>query len=158
MENAKTLVVFYSRTGITRDVARKISDYLACDIEEIVDKTNRSGIFGYLKSGYHAMRKKLTNIETPSKNPSDYDFVIIGTPVWAYAIPPAIRTYLKANAQDIKKSALFCTMGGSGSERTFAQMRELIGEVPLGTLALSKKEMTSNIDDSIKEFVSTIVT
>lgn len=33
----KTLLVYYSRTGVTRMIADTISESVKCDIEEIVD-------------------------------------------------------------------------------------------------------------------------
>ncbi len=59
----KSLVVFYSRTGTTKRVAESISNLLKCDVEEIVDRKNRKGPLGYLKSESDAMSKKLTVIK-----------------------------------------------------------------------------------------------
>jgi flavodoxin len=38
----KILVVYYSRTGITKKLARSIVDILSADGEEIVDTKNRA--------------------------------------------------------------------------------------------------------------------
>ncbi|MEI6774938.1 MAG: hypothetical protein WCL18_09565 [bacterium] len=40
----KILVLYYSRTGITKKLATFIGDVLDADIEEIVDTKNRSGV------------------------------------------------------------------------------------------------------------------
>ncbi|MFH2027554.1 MAG: hypothetical protein ABIJ08_00305 [Nanoarchaeota archaeon] len=88
----KTLITYYSRTGTTRKVANEIAVQLGCDTDEIIDKTKRSGPLGYITSGRDAMKKSLTEIET-KKDPSQYDLVIIGTPIWAWTMAPAIRTY-----------------------------------------------------------------
>ena len=45
---------------------------------------NRAGIIGYLFAGRDAVRKKLTKLKPLKFNPTDYDLVIIGTPIWAY--------------------------------------------------------------------------
>ena len=59
----KVLVVYYSRTGNTRFVAEAVAQSLKADIEEIRDRKNRMGIFGFLRCGYEAIFKKLTDIE-----------------------------------------------------------------------------------------------
>ena len=63
------LVVFYSRTGNTRTIAREIAEALEADIEEVEDTTGRSGLIGWLKSGRDAVQKSLTKLKPLSKNP-----------------------------------------------------------------------------------------
>ena len=77
----KALVVYYSRKGRTKKVAETISNIISCDIEEIADTKDRTGLLGYIHSGRQAMKKKLTAIKNTEKEPSKYDLVIIGTPV-----------------------------------------------------------------------------
>lgn len=139
----KTLVVYYSRTGNTRKAAESIAKHLNADIDEIIDKKNRTRkIIGWLIAGKDASQKKLTEIEY-EKNPDDYDLVIIGTPVWAWTMTPAIRTYLSKNK--FKKVAFFCTSGGSPG-KVLEHMREL-SKKPLAKLSLVGRE----IDDSNKK-------
>ena len=66
----KALVVYFSRTGGTKKVAEAISNILSCDIEEIVDTKDRTGLLGYIRSGRQAMKKKLTAIKNTEKEPS----------------------------------------------------------------------------------------
>jgi flavodoxin len=47
MTASKVLVVYYSRTGATRTLAEALAKALQADIEPIIDRKNRSGIFGY---------------------------------------------------------------------------------------------------------------
>jgi len=135
----KALVVYYSRTGTTKIVAGAISEILKCDTEEIIDVKNRKGILGYLSAGKDAMRKALTEIQGVTKNPSKYDLVLIGTPIWAWTITPAIRTYLIQNKDHFRSVAFFCTMGSSGDEKSFKQMGEICGKEPVATLSLTTK-------------------
>jgi len=90
----KSLVVYYSRTCTTKKVAQEITKALKSDIEEVIDIKNRKGHLGYLISGRDASMKRLTLIKPMQKDASKYDLVIIGTPVWAWDVTPAIRTYL----------------------------------------------------------------
>lgn len=151
------LVVFYSRTGRTKQIADIISNSLSCDYEEIFDTKKRTGfIIGFLKSGYDATRKKLTTIKDPQKNPELYDLIILGTPIWNKRVTPAIRTYINENKSKFKKVAFFCTEGGSGGSETFESLAELSENEPLSTLELTKKEIkkglhTEKINFFIKE-------
>lgn len=83
-QHMKVLVVYYSQTGNTKLVAEAIAESLNADIEEISDEKDRAGVFGFLRSGYEAIFKKLTETQQPIKHkPEEYDLTIIGSPVWA---------------------------------------------------------------------------
>lgn len=134
-KGGKTLVVFYSRTGTTKKVGNQIAEKLGADIEEIKDTVDRSGAKGYLISGRDAMKKRLTELAPLKFNPADYDLVIIGTPVWAWNMSSPIRTYLEENKGGFKKTAFFCTMGGTGDSKAFKEMEEIIGISPIATFS-----------------------
>ena len=103
----KILVVFYSRSGNTGRVAEEIRDNLECDIEEIIDTKNRSGILGYLRSGRDAGNRKLTVLKDIINDPSQYDLLIIGTPLWGGHVSTPVRTYIHENQANFKDVAFF---------------------------------------------------
>lgn len=140
----KILAVYYSRTGVTRTVAEALAGRLRAEIEEIRDRKTRNGILGGLGGGKDAVLKRLTEIDPPNQDPSGYDLVLIGTPVWAGTMAPAVRTYLSQYTERLGNVALFCTMGSSGDRRTFRHMAELIGTQPKATLALREKTVRSD--------------
>ncbi len=151
----KILVVFYTRDGHTRAVAQEIAKALGADIEEIVDTKNRKGFINWFIAGRDASRKFPTTIGPIQKDPAGYDLAVIGTPIWAWAMTPAVRTYLTQNKGKIKEAAFFCTEGGSGGEKTFGFMEELSGLKPKATLELNSKELAGTARDAkINEFVS----
>ena len=134
----KSLIAYYSRSGNTKFVAEKIAEQLNADLCEVIDKKNREGKLAYLTSGRDAMREKLTEIEI-SKPVEDYDFVVVGSPVWAGKIAPAIRTFLVKNDFSNKQVAFFVTLGGDKPEKTLQNIKETIKPKSLvGELAISK--------------------
>jgi flavodoxin len=151
----KALVIFYSRTGTTKKVAESISSALRCDVEEIIDPKNRSGPIGYLKSGRDAMMKKIAKIDRAKRDPADYDTIIIGTPVWAGRMTPAIRTYIMRYGEHLPNVAFFCTQGGSGGENTLAEMSELCKKPARAEIILRTKEvMDGSYSEKLKEFIN----
>ena len=138
----KTLIAYYSRSGSTRKVAEALSKALKCDTEEIIDTVNRTGILGYLRSGYGAARKRLTVLEKQKHDQSSYDLVIAGTPVWASNVSVPVRTYLAENRGRFKAIAFFCSAGGSAG-KSFASMEEICGLRPKGVLEVITKDMAS---------------
>ena len=134
----KTLVAYYSRTGNTKFVAEKIAQNLSADLCEVKDKKNREGKLAYLSAGGDAMREKLTEIEL-SKPADGYDCLIIGSPVWAGKIAPAIRKFLATTDLSAKQVAFFVTMGGKDAKGALENVKKAIvpkvpiAELPIGT-------------------------
>jgi flavodoxin len=142
----KTLVAFYSRTGHTKKVAEAIAKELGADLEEIIDKTNRSGLWGWLMAGRDAFRKRLTTIEKPKKDPAHYELVICGSPLWAFiSSSPAIRSYVLENAAKLKRVAFFLTMGGTKGKRALEDLEKLGGKKAIATLEIKESEIASQI-------------
>jgi flavodoxin len=151
----KTLVVYYSRTDTTRKVAEALAQKLEADLEAINDTQKRSGILGFLKSGYQSSREKLTTLEPPVKNPADYDLVVIGTPIWGGKMSVPVRTYLHQEKDKLKNVAFFCTFGNSGMEGTFQGMEEYIRNSPMAILGLRKKDVDTGLY-KLDEFVNSL--
>ncbi|MBI5077124.1 NAD(P)H-dependent oxidoreductase [Candidatus Falkowbacteria bacterium] len=151
----KILVVYYSRTGVTRQVGEAIAGALNGDGEEIVDLKDRSGSIGYINAGRDATFKLQTKIKPLEKQPADYDLVIIGTPVWAWNMTPAARTYIVQNKERFVRCAFFCTMGGAGGERTIRKMSELAGKKhPSSPILLTKEVVNNQYEDKVKKFIA----
>jgi len=143
----KTLIAFYSRDGHTKRAAEIIAKGLSADIDEIEDKKSRKGIIGFLRAGYDATRGKTTEINF-SKNPANYDVVIVGSPVWNGRVTPAIRTYLLKNRNSIKKIAFFVTCA-SREGKCLMQMREIYG----GSVMVERIIKRNKIEKGVKSFV-----
>lgn len=137
----KVLVVYYSRTGNTKLVSDAIARSLNADVEEIYDKKNRAGVFGFLISGYEALFHKHPEISPIKNEPDKYDLVIIGSPTWAGRISSPVRTYATRYGRKLKKCAFFTTCSASG-DKVFSQLKELTA-TPVATLEIKEKEIKS---------------
>lgn len=154
----RALVVYYSRTGTTAKIAKEIAEGLRGDIEEIHDAKNRQGILRWFIAGKDGMEKNQTVIGETKHDPSEYDLIVVGTPIWVNATP-AIRTYLKQNTGRFKKLAFFCTMGGSGGKPVFEEMQAITGKEPVAVMELRQKDVFSeNYQPALRKFVSDILT
>ena len=150
----KILLVFYSRSGRTKKVAEAISEILKCDREEIFDIKSREGIVGFLSAGTDANLRRLTAIKEIKNNPSLYDLVIIGSPIWSSNISTPIRTYLSLYKDDFKEVAFFCTRLGSDAKKVFADMEGTCQKTPIALLALTSREVTRDqYMQKVKEFI-----
>lgn len=152
-----SLVVYYSKTGNTAKVGQMIADELSADVEMIREEgTKRSGIIGWLLAGRDGFMGKTSKISETEKDPSTYDKVFIGSPVWGFNLAPAVRTYLKKYSLQGKNVALFCTMGGSGGKKLFSSMRELLPGAEVKA-ELAVKEIELKDEKALKEKIKTWV-
>jgi menaquinone-dependent protoporphyrinogen IX oxidase len=153
----RILVVHFSRTGHTRQVAQSIATALAADIEEIVDPTRRTGILGYFRSGREAWLKRLPSIAPSVHDPGRYDMVVIGTPIWNTSLSAPVRSYLWRHRSRLPAVAFFLTCGGMGIDRVFRQMTEESGRAAVATLAVREKELgTPALEAAIARFTGEV--
>ena len=138
---AKILLVYYSRTGITRLLAKDIARRCGCDVEEIREAGSRDGASGYVRSLIDVLSRRHPAIESWSKDPASYDLVVLGTPVWASDICSPLRSYLAGNRGKFKRIAAFCTMGGSGGDKALVQLAQQCEREPVAKLVLTQDEV-----------------
>lgn len=148
------LVVFYSRSGTTREAAEHIARRLGADLEEIHDPTDRRGIRGWVRSILDVRRGRKPPITPAIHDPARYDLVVVGSPVWDAHVSAPVHAYLSMHAGALKKVAFFITEGGRGETRAFREMRELAGRGPVATLLLLQRDVQRGRDaPAIDSFV-----
>jgi flavodoxin len=113
---------------------------LEADLEEIVDLKNRQGNLGYFGGLGDGYRGKETPIAETKLSPTEYDLIIVGTPVWSWSPTPAIRTYLAKNkGLSGKKVALFFTQNGELKPYAIEKTKALMPNASVkGVLTISK--------------------
>ena len=136
----KSLVVYYSRTNVTKKLAESIAGAVDADIEEIIPKVNYQGKIGYARGGKDAIQEKIIELEPLKYDPEEYDIVYLGTPVWAGKSSTPLLSYIKLNDGKFSDVKFFVTAGGRGFDSTFEQLEETCKK-PLKTLALTTKEV-----------------
>lgn len=126
MENNKKLVVFFSYTGNTKKIAESIQKKLNCDILEIKPVKPYSTDYQTVvdEEQNNESSKKKPEIQSINKDLSQYDEIIVGSPVWWYTIAPVIRTFLSENDLKGKIIKPFATNAG-WLGRTFQEIEKL---------------------------------
>lgn len=114
----KTLVAFFSTSGITKAVAQTLAEAAKADIYEIIpenpyskadldwtDEQSRTSLEMKDKSSRPKIAK---NIDI-----SNYKVIFVGFPIWWYSTPHIINTFLESQNFNGKVIVPFCTSGGS---------------------------------------------
>ncbi|BDR55997.1 flavodoxin family protein [Xylocopilactobacillus apis] len=126
MNEPKTLIVYYSRSGNTKAVAKIIQSKVGGDLVQI--ETSDPRPTNYRKEVEQNVQEQNNNtlpkLKTSIKNFNSYKRIFIGTPTWNMALPQAVVTFL--NSYDFSKKTVipFNTNGGYGIGSTFDQIKK----------------------------------
>ena len=113
----KTLVGYFSYTGNCGLVAGVIKNSLGADTLELrlADDKERKGLAKYIWGGKQVFSHAKPPLKPYKADWEQYDLIVIGTPVWAGSLSPALATFLDETRISGKKIALFCChRGGKG--------------------------------------------
>ena len=103
---SKAIVLYYSRTGTTRVVANTIQEALDCDLQEIKDLKDRSGIKGFWGGTKDVSDKVKADIKPEMLDLAAYDLILICSPVWVQHFAPAVTTFMETIDFNDKKIVL----------------------------------------------------
>ena len=113
---SKSVVVYYTWAGHTREMAKIIAAQMGADIQEVLPKipyaTNYSAVVDQAKKEINAGGRP--PIKKMDFDLSKYDVICIGSPIWWGTIAPPIATFLSENDFNGKTVMPFTTHGGGG--------------------------------------------
>lgn len=126
----KTLVAYFSASGVTERAAKEIAGAVEADLYEILpaqpytdadldwtDKKSRSTA----EMNDPACRPEIAGTV---ENMEQYDTVFIGFPIWWYVEPRIVDTFLESYDFSGKTVIPFATSGGSGIGGAEKSLRE----------------------------------
>lgn len=155
---SKTLVAYFSASGVTKKLAEKIAQVANADIFEIEpevlytdadldwrNKNSRSSVEMSDLSSRPAISKKVENM-------SQYDTVITGFPIWWYTAPTIINTFIESYDLSGKKIAMFATSGGTGIEKSVSDLKAGYPELNI----VGGKKFTFASDSDIKMWIENL--
>lgn len=129
---AKTLVAYFSASGVTAKAAQMLAKAAGADLHEIkpavpytsadlnwMDKKSRSSVEMADPSSRPEIANKVENMD-------QYDKVLVAFPIWWYVAPTIINTFLEQYDFSGKKIVLFATSGGSGFGKTVAALKNSV--------------------------------
>lgn len=131
----KTLVAYFSASGVTKGVAQKLAEVAGADLHEINpekrytdadldwhNKQSRSSVEMADKNSRPAITDKLENM-------ADYDVIYVGFPIWWYTAPTIINTFMESYDFKGKTVIPFATSGGSTIEQACKDLKAAYPDV-----------------------------
>lgn len=124
----KTLVAYFSASGVTERLARRLVDAIGADVFEIAPREAYTAAdLDWTDSSSRSTRE----CKDPACRPAlksmpegmeAYETVLIGFPILWYTAPNIIKTFLEAWDFSSARIALFATPGGSGMGKTMSDL------------------------------------
>ncbi len=125
-DNMKEIIIYYSRSGNTERIAKKIQADIQCDILKVEPE---EAYGNYIMSCLRVMKEKKQ--EEPPKfitevpDLTSFHIIFLGYPVWAQNVPVFVQEFIKKC--DIKGKIVipFATYGMSGINWTMKTLRNI---------------------------------
>ena len=112
----KTLIAYFSRTGITKKLAESVAAQADADIFAIepVKTYSSSYVLCVAQAKIENLKHARPEIKTQPQDLADYDTIVVMFPIWWFTCPNIILSFLEANNFAGKKIIPVCTYGSSG--------------------------------------------
>lgn len=157
----KILIVYYSFDGSCKFVAEEINKNVNAEILELEPKEEfqAKSFWKYVLGGKQVLTNKKPKLKNIEKEINSYDFIFLGTPVWAWNYAPPLKTFFSEYAIKNKKVALFCCSGGEKSKTLENMKKELHESEVIGEIEFIKplKEKKDNVKEKIGSWVDNIL-
>ncbi|WMI79792.1 flavodoxin [Anaerotignum sp. MB30-C6] len=143
---SKALVVYYSYSNSTKNLAESIALLTEGDIRELIPEKPYSFSYnGATKEVRNEIERgycpKLVSGNEPKNN---YEYIFIGTPNWFKSFAPPILSFLRSVDLSDKIIIPFCTHGGGG----FGQIETNIFKECPNSKLISGFDTTSDFHDT----------
>lgn len=131
---SKKLVTYFSASGITAGLAKKLAEAAGADLYEIKPEVP----YTQADLNWNDQQSRSTiEMKNPSSRPevadhnasiAAYNVIFIGFPIWWYVAPTIINTFLESYDFSGKVMVPFATSGGSGMGKTMDKLKPSVSD------------------------------
>jgi len=150
-----TVIVYVTRTGNSRALANGLGDMLKAPVHEVIDKTDRKGVLGFIKGGADSSMKASPPIQDPGIELKGVHTVVLVQPVWASNLCPPLRSWLLAHKEELKgvRLALLASHLGSPPEKFRANVEKEFGALA-AFAAITERSGAAEKESAVKAFAA----
>ncbi len=110
----KVLIVYYSLSGNTRDIAERIQKQTQAELYEIkLQQPLKPGIKLYYDTWKQVKDRQYPELAGNLPDFSQYDLIIVGSPVWMYTVATPVMAFLHKADFAGNPVAVFTTQGSN---------------------------------------------
>jgi flavodoxin len=127
-QQEKPLIVYFTLTGHNKIISAELQKQLNAPVAELKLVSERSGIWGFIVSGYENFFDKDAELQPFTTDLAPHNPIIICSPVWMGKLSSPARTFLKNPALKGKDVYIFASFNGHWAEEKEAeQVKNLTG-------------------------------
>ncbi len=147
----KSVVIYHSHSGVTRGVAGHLSKILGSDMIEVTPEKEYSGLMAVPKGCYRAMKGLSDPIRPQTIDVSEYNILIIASPVWAGKPTPVINGAIDAltGCQDKKVYAIMTCRSAESGTQAMAHFVDRLKKKGLAIAGTSVLDRETSADESV---------
>lgn len=144
---SRSLIVYFSHSGNTRELARQIQQRTGADVLELRTVTPYTTVYNDLTQ---QVKRELENAYRPALQPinvklENYDTIFLGSPIWWGTVATPISSFLATNNLSGKVIKPFVTHGGSGLARSIEAIKSLCPQADVRQgLAIHSRNVNSS--------------
>lgn len=156
---SKKLVAYFSASGVTAKLAKTLAEAVDGELFEIVPETPYTAAdVNWVNPVSRCNKEKVGKKDVPIKNKVEdmdsFDTLFIGFPIWYWAAPNIINTFVKQYDLSGKKIVLFATSGGSDIGKTADKLKPYLSE---GADIVDAKVLNGNQSvDALKKWAESL--
>lgn len=153
---SESLVVYFSWSGNTENVAKSVQSQTDSDIFEIVPATSYSDDYDTVLDVAQEEQKENARpaISGSIENIDQYDVVYVGFPNWWGDMPMILYTFFDTYDLSGKTIAPFCTSGGSGLSGTVNEIKSLEPDASVTEGLHIGSSSSSEPDDAVSQWLN----
>lgn len=151
----KALVLYYSQTGTTQQVAEQIQKQLGADIESFDVVEAYTGDFNATIQRCNEDRAKgIAPTLVPIKSDlSKYDVIFLGYPIWFGTYAPPVQALINSVDLSGKKIVPFCTFGSGGLVESINSLKSALPKSEIAEGYGVRAARTQYIEEEVATFL-----
>ena len=149
----KPLIVYFSLTGKNKIISEELQKQLNAPVAELKLVSERSGIWGFIVSGYENFFDKDAELQPFTTDLAPHNPIIICSPVWMGKLSSPARTFLKNPALKGKDVYIFASFNGHWAEEKEAEQVKNLTESGIVVKGVYRMVLGKKTEDEIKQEV-----
>jgi hypothetical protein len=131
---------------------------IGADVESLRDPDHGTGFMGSVMATIDAFREKPAKLGKLEFDPANYALTVIGTPVWAGRMSPAVRTYLQRFAPQLEQVGVFVTSENTRASKIVLPVERMLGHHVDAFAGFEATDLADRqfYDEKIATFVNTL--
>jgi len=136
----KVLIVSYSHTGTSRQLANTLAQLQGWTAAEIAEVRPGRGDW---RCVLDSLFRRRPPIRYDGPVPDQFDAVVLIAPIWIYRLAGPMRSFVAQYRDRLPAVAVLSVMGGRGAPNAVAEIGGLLGRSPIFSTAFLAREVES---------------